>query len=272
MLRLAPLLLLPQLAMAGDCPDYASLGTTTEVAGKRLAEAEALYPVIFDEIGQLPDIDTWIVDGVSCLTEPASPSLAARYHRFRAVNTDPLGGLSDVVRPQVLASLTAAARLDPSYSPTLPEEHGHRGVEPTPGESVEVPSPSEGALFFDGSQSLMRPGSSATFFQRTDAAGQIVDSVYLYPSDALPDYPRVLQTTAELPDGRKAKRLRIAGVGLGVGALTLFAGNLATRHGWKDGTREQAHDRQLLINGLAISSWVAGAGSAALLTTSFVVK
>jgi hypothetical protein len=270
--RLVPLLLLPHLALAGDCPDFASLGTTSDVASSRLDEAEALYPRIYEELVQLPDIDTWVVDGVSCLTEPTTPSLAARYHRFRAVKADPLGGLSDIVRPNVLASLGAAVRLDPSHTVTLPADHGHRGAVPPEPVATEVPSPTEGALYFDGSQTLMRPSTTATFFQRTDDSGQIVDSVYLYPADALPDYPRTLQTRAGPETHPMPKRLRIIGVGVGAAALGLLAGNLAVRSGWKDGTRPEAESAQPLINGLAISSWVAGAGSAALITTSFVVK
>ncbi|TNE86086.1 MAG: hypothetical protein EP330_23285 [Deltaproteobacteria bacterium] len=272
-------------AWAGDCPDPASLGTDAAAAESRLAEAEALYPVIYEQVAELPELAPWVIDGVSCLREPASPQLAARYHRFRALNTDPLGGLGDAVRTQARASLGAAWRLDPEHVSTLPGDHGHRTAitgEPT---SEAAPTPEVGALFFDGAETTDRPTASATFFQRTDASGAVVDSAYLYPGQALPAYPVLAVTVAPepvespvsapvepAPHRSPKKALRITGVALGAAALGLFAGNVASYNAALASDRDTATNAMPTVNALGYGAWATGAGAAALITTSFAVK
>lgn len=272
-------LVMPAAAAAGDCPDYESLGSTADVVETRLAEVEALYPQIYDEIDKLRELDPWVRDGVSCLTTPIEPTLAARYHRLRALGDDPLGGLSQSVRQGVSASLAAGLRLEPGHRSTLPDDHGHYafGAEALAESTfVEVTPVVEGRLFFDGVAGVDRPSNTATFFQRADTGGVIVDSAYLLPADALPAYPVASVAVGTEPEPRGAKgRLRVAAAGVGAGSLALLAGNLITRNAALNGTgatAETAHQQQPLVNGLAISSWTLGVASAGLFTTSLVVK
>ena len=106
----------PGLALAGDCPDFDSLGASAETAAQRLTQAEALYPAIYDNIGEFSELGPWVVDGVSCLTVPISPALAARYHRFRALQEDPLGGLSEAVRERACLLYTSPSPRDKRQS------------------------------------------------------------------------------------------------------------------------------------------------------------
>ncbi|TNE87433.1 MAG: hypothetical protein EP330_18375 [Deltaproteobacteria bacterium] len=274
------LLLLTPVAWAGDCPDFASLGADPAMAETRLAEAEAIYPQIYDRFTELGEIEAWVRDGVSCQTTPVSPELAARYHRFRALQADPLGGLRADAGARASASLAAALAVAPSLSFALPEDHGHRAVTEGEGTTVEVVAPLEGTLFFDGAAGRLRPTSRATFFQRADGDGAVVDSAYLYPDDPLPSYPvpEAVGTTdattlLRVPPARAP--LRTAAVGVGVGALALGAGSLIVRTNAMDLERSNAanaHAAQPLVNGLAVSSWTFGVASVGLFAGSMVVK
>ena len=54
----------PGLALAGDCPDFDSLGASAETAAQRLTQAEALYPAIYDNIGEFSELGPWVVEEV----------------------------------------------------------------------------------------------------------------------------------------------------------------------------------------------------------------
>lgn len=214
--------LLVEAALAGECPEGDPLVATNAQVTEALDAAEAKFPADADRFVKLMG-PVRVTAG--CLTEPIQAAVAARYHRLYALQRDPAGkfGLESSL---VAGSLKAARALDSAYEfpPALladghPLRDAYAKLPPELPDVQRVPAPREGKLLFDGTASLDRPVDVATFYQRTDASGAIVESTYLATGAPLPSYE---------VDPVKRRRLGISALATGALAAGLYTGALVT--------------------------------------------
>lgn len=265
------------LAMDAIAADVCYHSIYTDELGEMLDKAEAEYPKW--EAGQFVDLSLQVQKAIPCLDEKISPDLAARVHRVmglraRIVDTD-----IDKARMAFAASRT----LDPKYQfPTDfiaagDPEHGDFSAIPLALDiTTHAPRPQEGSLRFDGKQSLDRPVTFATIFQRLDGKGKIVESKYLWPGETLPAYftPETGETVVA-DDPHKVLRYTLGGVSAGLlGAGITLIGNGA----WDQGhtcTGDshsacvlQSRDRVVAGSGLTVLGLAGFAGAGVLLSDS----
>lgn len=125
-----------------------------------------------------------------CASEVLQPPLIARYHW--------LSGLRQFVatNDQRAASAFAASRwtLEGVAIPydTVPEGHEvHKLFGRVPlenGTFALAPQPVQGAIRFDGKQTLQRPTAWPTLVQLTGEDGAVTETQYLLPNEPLPSY------------------------------------------------------------------------------------
>ena len=217
---LALLAALPVTAFAGDCPEGVELNKTAEVVEPLMGAAESV--IAEQDARKLKGRMSAVKSEVGCLGEVAPPLLAARYHRLRAVQTDPLGVTDD--NPALLGALRTAKALDPEYAfpaELLPADHSVRLAYDTVAAdelvTERVRAPRAGSLAFDGTEGLDRPANGATLFQRLDEEGAVVETAWVSRGEPLPTYEvkPVLRNS-----------LLATTVGLALGAGGLYAGAL----------------------------------------------
>ena len=79
------------------------------------------------------------------------------------------------------------------------------------GGTVRVAEPLQGRLLFDGVTSSLRPVAFPTVYQRMDAEGAMLETVYLWPGDALPPYPASDTPLSSGPEGGSVKQPNLVG-------------------------------------------------------------
>ncbi len=180
----------PREVAAGDCPAGAS-PTTTSVVAAQLQGVELV--TASRDPGKINPRAAALRAGVGCIDQVIPKSLAARYHRMRGILADPLGTGAD--RSSFIPALRTAKTLSPGLTiddGLLPSDHSVRVAFEALGdqelETARVRTPRTGKLAFDGAISLDRPVNGATVFQRIDAEGTIIETVWLDPTAELPSY------------------------------------------------------------------------------------
>lgn len=237
------------------------------------------------------------VTAVDCLGEPASAPLAARYHLAFALWKDAFGNYSAEDRDNtvVVPHLSAAYGIDSELRHAnhfAPKEH-FSSLAFRAREFDTLAEPVDGALFFDGTQGVQRPTTTATLFQRTDSEGKVVVSEVLYPGDSVPTYeaqvdepdpavgqappaePVAMGTDSGSSGGSLRKPLRATGIALGAGALAVFGANAALFSGAMNpdtSTASNARSKKGLVNALGASAIVLGVGASGTFGASFVVE
>lgn len=217
-----------------------------------------------------------------CLDSVISPADAARYHQLQGIRQ------FSAAEEERSAEAFAAARStvpELALSETLvPPGHAmlelYASIPLENGGSEAVPVPTQGAVLMDGSPAQSRPTSWPTVFQLQDAEGQVTNTSYLLPGDALPAYEGVLPELPPLASIQwiKSKRqLRLLGGGT---ALALAAGGTYALGAYNAAIYEQdqpnwdseafrSHERK--TNGLVLGSAGMGLAAMGLITRSFLV-
>jgi hypothetical protein len=272
-----------------------ALSLMTPVSYAQSCPSEALSAQDFSQILEQAEVAYADFDGASfqeamdraafalpCLDSAISPEEAARYHQLQGIRQ------FSAAEEERSAEAFAAAR---SAVPQLPLSEAL--VPPGPamqelyassplenGGSEMVPVPTAGSVLMDGFQAQSRPTTWPTVFQLQDAQGQITNTTYLLPGDAVPIYEGVLPEPPPLANIKwiKSKRqLRLLGGGT---ALALAAGGTYALGAYSAAIYEQdqptwdsaafrAHERK--TNGLVLGSAGMGLASMALITRSFLV-
>ena len=206
---------------------------------------------------------------VICAGVPLEQALAARIHRARG-----LRAFVDDQPERAKQAFVAARALEPDFlfaTSLIPEGHpvgdAYGAIPVALGVREVVPRPLNGALYFDGSVSLERPGAWPTLIQRIDREGVVLQSAYLWPGEPMIDYPRPRDVT----------RLR-RGLGWGAGgaaliAAGLYAGAAASFLTWRDPSTEYERLDGLKAwnRGLTIGAGAAGAAALGLGVSALVV-
>ncbi len=179
---------------------------------------------------------------LACLSEEVPRNIAARVHR--AIG---LRGFVDR-DPDVSTRAFAAARvIEPAYAfPTsmVPEGNpvlaDYNAIPTDAGEYRDVLAPADGTLVFDGRPGLSRPASWPTLMQFVSSDGEVTETLYLWPDQALPVYEIAPQQptgpdTSQEPELRQ-KRVSVpllaaaGGVALASGALLLASRTVHDRY------------------------------------------
>jgi hypothetical protein len=140
------------------------------------------------------------MDGVHqklpCLDEEVTRHLAAELHRFEG-----LLGFLDRDTEHSQRAFASARSIEPNYKfPVTLVPDGHpvlaqygaldpNRVGPNGMGSVRLSEPLQGSILLDGAVTLHRPQDLPVLFQRLDAEGGVLETVYLWPSDPVPPYP-----------------------------------------------------------------------------------
>jgi hypothetical protein len=179
------LLSLTTPAVAADCPAPVPLA---EVEA-RLDEAESAYGAL-DVDGLTAAVDTLALQ-LPCLDGAASPELALRLHRARALLQWGEGRERAAIR-----SLASVKRIDPDA--VLPEALVPAGhplhaamADAVPSTMTRVPEPLDAELRLDGTVTLDRPTDAPALAQLLDARGTPRWTLLLAASDTLPAYDAV---------------------------------------------------------------------------------
>lgn len=264
------------LARAEDCPAPAAA----------LAAALAEADLAFQEM----DLDAFRAASgragllLGCLSEPLTPALAAAVHRNRGLDAFLARDLTRA--PQAFA---AARALDPEFAwseQMLPPRHPVRELYAAQGSAkavTTVAEPGLGGLRFDGRATLERPEEVPTILQRLDDAGQVAETLYLWPGESpgwLQPAPRAGGRLGVVRSEERAKRgamvtLGATALAAGVSALALYdAARREAEVYWDqstpvdelDGIRARVNTRQGLALGAAALGVSAGAGVVLVMT------
>lgn len=255
------------VALAGDCPEGDPVDRVNTHVEESLDAAEGMFARSVDRFGKLM---VPVRATAGCLSEPIRPTIAARYHRLYALQRDPAGkfGLESEL---VAGSLRASRALDSTYEfppELLAEDHALRAayakLPPDLPATERIPAPREGMLWFDGTATLDRPLEVATFYQRTDESGAVVESTYLGSGVPLPPYER---------DPVRRRRLTVSMITTGAVAAGLYTGALASeaqfKHRDADGLADlesmRTTNRALFVASVGFGVTAGGLGLAAYL-------
>jgi hypothetical protein len=231
-----------------------------------------------------------------CLNEEVTRHLAAELHRFEGL----LGFLDrDMERSQ--RAFASARAIEPNYKfpiALVPDGHPvlvqYIALDPSAGGSARLADPLQGRILLDGEATQQRPGDLPTLFQRLDPEGSVLETVYLWPGDAVPPYPsrapppRGVGAIELPPEGRGPADLVVpvrAGVNkkllLGAGATVLasglFYGSAYLVHNSYDNVNtdvSRLDSLRRVNNGFVVASGATlvaavGLGTGALLTGQF---
>ena len=217
-----------------------------------------------------------------CLDSAISPAEAARYHQLQGIRQ--FSAAEEERSAEAFAAARSAVPQLPLSETLVPPGHAMRelyaSIPLENGGSELVPVPTQGTVLMDGTPAQSRPTSWPTVFQLQDAQGQVTDTAYLLPGDAVPTYEGILPEPPPLANIKwiKSKRqLRLLGGGT---ALALAAGGTYALGAYNAAIYEQdqpswdsdafrAHERK--TNGLVLGSAGMGLASMALITRSFLV-
>lgn len=211
------LLAVPSASLAADCVERVDV----EAFSARIGEAETAFGELrVPDFFRATDEAAFLLE---CLGQPVSLDVAGRYHRLQGLRLY-------VAQDEEEAVLSFAAARSVAPGLTLPETlvpPGHELRElyarfPLEnGKTWRVPRPAEGRLLFDGQESTERPTTWPTVVQLEDGSGQVTETAWLRPRDAMPAY-----RIAAMEPGGKA-RTPVKGALLGTGAVaTIGAGFL----------------------------------------------
>lgn len=250
------MLLLLARALAADCPQPVEATTLAAT----LDDAEAAY-LDLDEGAFLLATDRLLVS-TPCLATPLGPDLAARVHRTVALR------LYGNRRDDALASLAAARRADPALGMggLVGDAHplAQAWTEPSGSGGHRVARAREGALWFDGRPSRWRPEGEAVLFQQV-AGDHAAGTALLFPSDPLPDYPRV-------PPARRPLHAVALGTALGSVGTFVLASAVASGFDAPGQSAEQLRATRARTNGLVVASGLLGATAVSTGAASLVVR
>lgn len=163
----------------------------------------------------------------SCLSDPVSPTVAARLHRV-------LGLRAFVAGDEAAArtAFAAARAIEPDYlfpASLVPADHPVRALYSqslnASAATTELPSPATGHLQFDGSQGTRRPTQRPTLALLVDPSGAVKGSGYLWPDDPVFAYTPASATIATTTQAPKSTVRRGPNLPLTViAAVSLAAG------------------------------------------------
>ncbi len=138
-----------------------------------------------------------------CLSEELPRNVAARVHRAFG-----LRGFVDRDPDVSTRSFAAARSIEPAYGfPTsmVPEGNpvlaDYNAIPVESGEYRDVLTPADGYLVFDGRPGLARPVSWPSLVQFVSSEGEVTDTIYLWPDQALPVYEIAAQQPDSDPTG-----------------------------------------------------------------------
>ena len=262
-------------------PDGCSEATAPGQLKDALDAAEARYADL--DLDGFLDATGDLEQSIRCLEAPIGAALAARSHRLRG-----LRAFVDQDEERAKLAFAAARAAEPGYAfpesmipPGNPVLDLYGAVPLSIGAATEAAEPLEGMLTFDGVRGDARPSAWPTVAQHVvgEAAST---SAYLWPDDALFDYPAVAPPDPT-PAGRAAPEWGRAQTGLTAGAgVSALAGGavylLASRSssaynsdetdpGELDGLRDATNLRQTAA--IAGGAVALGLGGAAVLTWQF---
>lgn len=143
----------------------------------------------------------------SCLSDPVSPTVAARLHRVLGLQAFVKGD-----EPAARTAFAAARAIEPDYQfpgSMVPADHPVRQLYSqslnASDASAELAAPAAGHLEFDGAPGTRRPTERPTLALLVDDRGGVSSSGYLWPGDPLFSYApataAVATTTAPKASG-----------------------------------------------------------------------
>jgi hypothetical protein len=255
----------PSDEASGDEAPCAQPSTSTDLV-RALGTAEAYFSSLNAEMFRVSVDESEAL--VPCMNEALSMHLAGEFHRFQGirafVDRDP--GLST-------RSFAAARSIEPDY--TFPEFLIPKGnpilqeytaVDPSMGETEDMPAPKHGYFQFDGQMGNVRPKSWPTLVQHFDKKGAVMRTVYLRPGDPFFEYevPRPPILNVPLFVAANGALLVSAVLALASAGLRYDYNHPATQHSELESLRKKT-------NNLSVASGVFFVTSAGLGATSFIV-
>jgi hypothetical protein len=274
---IAPLLLWVTLsvevARAADC----AAPVTTIDLQRALEDAEAAY-VALDDIA-LSVAGQTVQNGIPCLNEPMSRTLAASIHRFVGLQSFLDRELDDAA-----LAYAAARSIEPAYVLPLtlvPEGHPLRDVYASVdlGRDARVSVPeAKGRLTFDGRESDERPSTWPTIVQVFDEQGRVLSTTYLLPDAPMPEYtpaegrlsPDTFELKFQTPPNRTLL-MSAGGAAVAAGGLYALAAVSANRYHNVDPPDANLDALRATTNGLTVATWGVGVAAATLGVGAFFV-
>ena len=250
-----------------------TMGTFESAAG---AAGGCDAPALADAIGRAevafaamdaPGFDGAIADAHSafeCQTDPLTPILCADWHRVLALDAF----LRDD-GPNAVQEFHAALNTTPGYDlPASIAPSGHplrtqfeQAKLMAPGGTLDLAPPSEGWLLVDGQRTETAPAGRPFVFQRFDAAGSVVETLYVELGAPMPLYPT--EGGGNIASEGKVKKKRSGaligtGIALGVASAAMYGAAFITRADYdeavQDGNVDTIEGAHTATNALVIGS------------------
>ena len=252
------------VSLASDGPGACDEGVSNAALAARVDVAESAWKAL-DLPGFRTETDV-VLASVPCLTEPATPQLAARVHRLQGMR----GFVQeDFARSE--AAFAAARRTAPAlglpddFAPARHPMRTHHSAQPV--DLVDdVPLP-PGTWVVDGRGSKVRATRVPTLVQRLEDA-QVVRTQYAWPEEA------ILDDRAPAPErGGAGRWLALTGGVFAVAGGVTYATALGPLAEYEDPTTANA-DRPALrqtVNGRVVTAGVLGTLGVGLVGAGIVV-
>lgn len=163
-----------------------------------------------------------------CVAEPITADQALRAHQLQGLRSFVL---DDPGRTE--QAFLAARRVTPTSrlpDTLIPSEHPVRqryGALPLDALGEQpVPPPKAGAILLDGAPGGARPTQAPVLFQLQDADARVTHTLYLWPDEPLPAYPR--------PRSAGKRALLWSGLGLGLAGAAAYGAAWGVRGAYFD--------------------------------------
>jgi hypothetical protein len=230
------------IALLLETAAFAEIGCDAPALASAIGRAEVAFAAM-----DAPGFDAAMADARSsfeCQVDPLTPILCADWHRVLALDAFLQDDASNTVQ-----SFHAALNTTPGYDlPATIAPQGHplraqfeQAKLMAPGGTLDLEPPSEGWLLVDGQRSTTAPAGRPFVFQRFDAEGSVVETLYVELGAPMPVYPTEGGGKISSEGTVKKKRsgaLIGTGIALGVASAAMYGAAFVTRSDYDDAVED----------------------------------
>jgi hypothetical protein len=241
---------------------------TIERFNQLLTDAEAAYAGMDDNFPQTLDATLTLM---ACIEDIIPSETAARIHRAVGLQQFLTGQ-----KGRAEQAFASARTIETFYEfpedlvpSTSPVRTAYTNLSIDAPKTTPLPAPKEGNIRMNGEISLARPDGWPTLFQYIDATGHILATAYVWPGDAPPEYPHIVEGEDEPTGGIPPLALVSGSVSAGLlgAGLALWGSQWSDFNAYCDPVLYNAEWCDSISGRIWIGNALVGVGAAGLAAT-----